>query len=532
MQKSLRTLLVFLLSLVTTTLAAAPIGYSINSDSASGNADSLYRINLETGAETLINKVTSLGESRSDVEGLAFAPDGTLYGINDSSPRTLFPLNPDNGIVFSSQEVPVSGLQTGGNDFGMTFACDGNLYVTSIAKGALYQVNLDGTTNLVGSEGSLNVKINALAAFGENPVVLYGLGNGMDENQQITTPNLYTIDVATGIASLVGPLGGSAGKYSEGGLSFDDSGQLWAITDRRALNLPSQVMKLDRFSGTASDVVQTTEAGFESLAISVPRGCATNNGGSTAIFKVQKQFTDGNDTLPVTLNISCNAGIPLQQSITVQPNDGPFGNTEVNFTVSSFEDGKLNCEVTEETPENYEASYSCFSTGTCASSENACSFTAVSAGQDNLCTIRNNPKPVVVNVAAEWLFQQDDLVVDSAIQVELTCRNVLSGDGEYTGVGMSWSWLFDETTPLRTATILPAFDGSTDCRIESIPGSSAVESISSCDDWTVVESGSGTLDCTLVNTAFFEGIPTLSRSGLLLAIALMMMTGLVFVRRF
>ena len=531
MQKLLNTLLIILLSSVTATLSAGPIGYSINSDSPSDNTDSLYRIDLETGDETLINKVVSLGVSRSDIEGLAFAPDGTLYAINDSEPRTLFPLNPDNGVVFSSEEVLVSGLQTGGNDFGMTFACDGNLYVTSIAKGSLYRLDLDGSTTLIGSEGSLDVKINALAAYGENPITLYGLGNGMDQNQQVTTPNLYTIDITTGIATPVGPLGSAAGNYSQGGLSFDDSGQLWAITDRRELNLPSQVMKIDTAKGTASAVQETEESGFESLAISVPRGCATN-GGPNAVFKVQKQFTDGNETLPVKLNISCTAGLPLEQSITVQPKSGSNGTTEVEFTVTSFEDGKLNCDITEETPANYLATYSCYSTGSCTNSASACSFQAVAADQDNLCTIRNNPEPVTINVLTEWFFQQDDLVVDAEVAVELLCRNVLSGDGEYVAGGMSWSWLFSNGTPPQQGTIQPAFDGSTACRIESTTANSAVESISSCDDWTTVPSGSGSLDCVVVNTAFFEGIPTLSRGGLLLAVLMVLFTGMVFVRRF
>lgn len=533
MQKLLNTLLIILLSSVTATLSAAPIAYSINSDSPSGNADSLYRINLQTGQETLINKVISLGESRSDIEGLAFAPDGTLYAINDSEPRTLFPLNPDNGVVFSSEEVLVSGLQTGGNDFGMTFACDNNLYVTSIAKGALYRLELDGDTTLIGAEGSLNVKINALAAYGENPITLYGLGNGMDENQQVTTPNLYTIDIGTGSATLVGPLGNEAGNYSQGGLSFDDSGQLWAITDRRELNLPSQVMKIDTATGTASAVQETEESGFESLAITVPRGCATN-GGPNATFKVQKQFTDGNDTLPVTLNISCNAGTPLQQSITVQPNNGSFGTTEVTFTVSNFEDGKLNCNVTEDTPANYLASYTCFSTGACTATESACSFSNVTASQDNLCAIRNSPKPFTVNVITEWPDSEQDLVVDvdEEVQVELTCRNVVSGDGQAQQDDMVWSWLFDRDASPQAATFFPSEDEQTDCRTETKSLNSSIESISNCSDWVVIDAGSGTLDCVIVNTVFFEGIPALSRGGLLLFSVLMLFTGMAFVRRF
>ena len=62
--------LLLLLLALPATLAAAPIGYSINSDSGTGNADSLYRIDLSDGSETRINTVKSLGSTRIDVEGL------------------------------------------------------------------------------------------------------------------------------------------------------------------------------------------------------------------------------------------------------------------------------------------------------------------------------------------------------------------------------------------------------------------------------------------------------------------------------
>ena len=71
---------------------------------------------------------------RTDVEGLAFAPDGTLYGVDDDS-MMLFPINTDNGFIDASKEVLISDLPFGGNnDFGMTFTCDGSLYITSVTR--------------------------------------------------------------------------------------------------------------------------------------------------------------------------------------------------------------------------------------------------------------------------------------------------------------------------------------------------------------------------------------------------------------
>ena len=526
MQKLIKSSLLALLAATSASLAAAPVGYSINSDSGSANADNLYRIDLATGSQTRIGMVTSFGETRIDVEGLAFAPDGTLYGIDDAS-MTLFPINPNTGNVQTSEEVSISGLpRGGGNDFGMTFACDDKLYVTSIVEGALYEMGLNGDTDLV---ANLPVKISALAAYGD-PVRLFGLGNGLDGNLQQDTPFLYEINIGDGSLTEITALVPTAGLYSEGGLAFDDSGQLWVITDRRALDQVSQVMKVDTETGAVSGVKNLSESGFESLAITVPRGC-TAGGGDNAEFKVQKNFEDGNDQLATTLNIRCNSGLPLEQSIEVLPNAGALGSYEVTFTVTDFTDGALNCEVWESTPGDYYASYECFSDGSCSSSAAACSFTDTSKGQDNLCVIRNYPEYVEVNVASEWVYLEEEEAqqeIDTVL-VDLYCRNIITGDGQWTADGMHWSWEFTVETPAQVASIQPRHDLAAECRTEQTSQISALKSTSNCEDWTSASTG---LDCVVTNTAFFEGVPALNRSGLIIASLLLLMTGLVYVRRF
>ncbi|MBT8039908.1 MAG: hypothetical protein HKO85_06430 [Xanthomonadales bacterium] len=532
MPKIVKMLMLSLLSAVTAVASAAPVGYSINSDGPDDlTFDSLYRIDLATGAETRIGRVNSQGVIRSDVEGLAFAPDGTLYGVDDEA-MTLFPINPDNGFILAEEEVVISGLPFGGrNDFGMTFTCDGSLYVTSVTRGSLYRLGLDGKATLIGTEGSLGANISAIAAYGENPVQLYGLGNGLDSELGVDSRSLFQIDIETGTAAPIGPLGAAAGDYSEGGLAFDDQGQLWAITDRRdpriGTPLTSQVMKLDTSTGNASAVQQTGEAGFESLAITVPRGCATS-GGDTAQFTVQKAFADGNDSLPATLNIQCTSGLPLQQSITTQPGSGP----EVTFTVSEFTDGELDCVVWEDTPGEYFATYECFSTGTCEASQTQCAFTGVSAGQENLCVIRNYPEAVQLEVASTWVGGEDVEFFGAEVLVDLRCRNILGGDGTWQFGEMAWSWLVEPDSPAQTATVEPRSDGTSECRVVAMPQSSAIESTSDCQDWTPLFPGGDTLSCTVTNTIFFEGIPSLGRGGLILTALLLLFTGLVFVRRF
>lgn len=533
MQNDYKKWLVGLLTccLAVTSAWAEPTGYSINSDSPSGNADSLYRIDLATGEHTRIGAVQAFGIPRIDVEGLAFAPDGTLYGVDDER-RTLFPIDTTSGAVFSGSEVTIDDLPLGGaNDVGLTFACDENLYITSVIEQSVYKLDLDGTLEVIGSEGSLGVNISALAAYG-NPVQLFGLGNGLDREQAVDAPNLYSIDLNTGAANLVGPLN-LGNDYTEAGLAFDDEGQLWAITDRRALNnAPSQVMKIDKATGAASEVKTTTETGFESLAITVPRGCETTGNGQDAFFRVQKQFVDLNDELTSTLRIVCNGGSDLEQEFTTDPNEGPLGNVEVTFTVQNFQEGETDCEVFEDVPPFYDANYECFSTGECSDTESACVFTDITSNNENLCVIRNAPQAVEITVTKEWEFVRNEYILDFPAQVSLICSNVFAGDGTLPGNGdMVWSWIFDNPLDSHVATLQPRFDGTTECRTEELIPHSAVETTTDCPPGTEIKLGDDKRTCTVINTVFFEGIPTLSQWGMIVFILSTLGIGLLAARR-
>jgi hypothetical protein len=537
MQKLAKTLLLILLTAASGLLSAAPVGYSINSDSGTDDSDGLYILDLATGDQIeRIGTVQSvLLNTRLDVEGLAFAPDGRLFGIDDESLK-LFEISLDNALVDPDNDYLIDDLTKGGNDFGMTFACDGALYVTSVTRQSLYRLELDETVDpvLIGDEGGLGANISALAAYG-NPVRLYGLGNGTAGENAAAAPILYEIDVTSGAATEIGPLGAGVGQYAEGGLAFDSDGQLWAITDRRPVLMPSQVMRINTSTGAASDIRETLEEGFESLAISPPRGCAPIGNGEHAAFVVQKRFEDGNIETPVQLNISCTTGIPLEQSLTVLPNEGPFGRYEVRFVVENFTDGTLNCEVWEDTPGGYTAEYDCQSGTACSTDEGngPCSFTGVKIGQEDLCLIQNRVNPVDVTVTKEWLYNREDLVVDDRATIELYCSNVFGGDGEILPEGhMFWSWLFDGSPESQVATVYPDFSGLTECWTRERPNSSAVETESNCSEPISIDLGDDGQGCTVINTVFLEGIPTLSQYGMILFTALMLLSGLAAARRF
>jgi hypothetical protein len=539
MKQVAKTILFTLLSSLSATLAAAPDGYSVNSDSPSDSHDSLYRIDLATGQETRLGFVRSLNQTRLDVEGLAFSADGTLYGMDDESMK-LFPLNIDNGQVIHAQEVSLSGLPgAGANDFGMTFGCDGNLYATSAQSNSLYRVALNGVATQVGANGSLTTSIYGLAAYG-NPVQLYGISRGgVDANGNtpgpVNTASLYSINPDTGVATEIGPLGGPATPFREAGLAFDNSGQLWAVTDRTGIlsgSLPNQVLRINTTTGAAEVVSTTTEYGFESLAITVPRGCTTGGGGDRATFTVQSRYVDNNNQTPVTLHLSCNTGQILDQSKTVQPNEGLNGEFEVEFVVTSLGSTPLNCTVTQDSPFGYTPSYTCLGVSDCveAQSSASCSFTNVAVGTENLCQVQSYPNPVPFTVIKEWLFEAEEIGEADFANIVFECQNVFDGDGVIDGNRMYWTWNVLGNDQ-RTANIRPDFNGNTSCRAEESNTFSAVEAHNGCADWLPVQVGDAAQSCTITNTVFLEGIPTLSDYGRWLMALLLLGVGLVAVRR-
>lgn len=300
MYNKLNIALLTIFTLFAATANAAPMAYSINSDSGNqATEDSLYSIDLATGAHQLKGRLTVGTKTRLDTEGLAISPDGTLWGVDDDA-LTLFPIDQNSGTIRVQDEIKLTGVSAGGgNDFGMTFSCDNGLYITSVVTQTLYQLDLEGSTQIIGSTGALGQNISAIASIG-NPTKIYGLGNGQFANGTTDSPSLFSIDPTTGVATLIGPLGAAAGEYNQGGLSFDANGDLWAITDRRLINnniadLPSQILKIDTATGKATAISVTIEIGFESLAIAPPAQCAV---------LVEPPVTGGSGQFPVipTLN--------------------------------------------------------------------------------------------------------------------------------------------------------------------------------------------------------------------------------------
>ncbi len=268
-----------------------------------------------------------------------------------------------------------------------------------------------------------------------------------------------------------------------------------------------------------------------------------------ATFRVTKVFTDGNPA-DVDVTLSCNTGLPLEQTKTINSEE------HVTFVVTDFDDGELDCEITESAVAGYSASYD---DGT-VSAEN-CSYEDLGYGfgSRQACQITNSPDPVDVVVTKEWLLNgpnagdvSDDysitLYCDAEIvggydiyesegadspdgDVQLGCGLITKGADSPQGFnGYQWcKTMSGSGNGDETFEVIPEYPSS-GCYAREIVYDDAIESDSSDCDSLVVSAGSGD-SCTIVNTVFFEGIPTLSQYGMAILALLMLGAGLVGFRR-
>ncbi|MEE4639041.1 MAG: hypothetical protein V2J42_09925 [Wenzhouxiangella sp.] len=266
------------LAVVAMTLAASlwanPVGYSINSrgvDQDDRRVNALWRVDLLSGQAEYIGWTSFI-----DVEALALSSDGILFGADDDT-NTLLRVSTVTGLA-----QPIGGAANRFNtglaldrslDFGMTFTCDGDLFVVSDVEQSLFRADLDsGRLTLVGTPGSLGAPITDLAVRADE---VFGIGVGLTSEGREGSPGLYRIDLEQASAELIGPLGAAVAPYNNAGLSFAEDGALWAMTDRRAVggqDLPSQILRIDPATG-AAEVVAETIIGMESLAVAPPSMC-------------------------------------------------------------------------------------------------------------------------------------------------------------------------------------------------------------------------------------------------------------------
>ena len=230
----------------------------------------------------------------------------------------------------------------------------------------------------------------------------------------------------------------------------------------------------------------------------------------TARFRATKTFSNGADG-DVEVTLTCNGGLPLQQSFTISGGD-PAG---VTFVVTNLPDGGADCEVTEDSDSDAYTAEMNDGAG--------CAWTGVQSGVRS-CAIENVAVPTTLMVDTDVVGAEGS-AVDTSFTTTLTCDDVSPNSGP-DDFG---TYSATDTTGELTVDWYAEPDETANCTATVVPNSSAVEG-SSCTFSFVL--GDAEAGCDVEGTVFFEGIPTLSQYGLALMALLMLGVGFVGMRRF
>jgi len=302
-----------------------------------------------------------------------------------------------------------------------------------------------------------------------------------------------------------------------------------------ALDAGDYTVGEDGYGGTIlSDYVTFTGGdcapdGSISLALAEDRTCTIDNGFREAYFLVQKHFTDGNPGT-VTVQLTCQTGLPLIQTFDVSETE------LVNFVLTSYSPGDLNCRVQEISggTSGYSATYAAGAqyggAGAIRSEADGCYFDAIQFGQFT-CNLTNELEAVDLTVYKQWYGVEVANYLNLDAEADYTCYNVRGGPDSPTET-RSGSLHFEGAQDSELVEDLyPDWAGSSHCTVSESRAISAVEvDDGDCADVPLAP-GSGN-ECTIVNTVFFEGIPTLSRDALLVLGLVVLAAGLIGVRRF
>ena len=351
--------------------------------------------------------------------------------------------------------------------------------------------------------------------------------DGVLETCSLTDGTDFTITAPTFPADI--PSGGSVTVTVEG----TDPGDVESITDTLTCEYR------DSDSDGDSDPAEVTY----DLVMAI---------GGSGNFTVTKDFSDDNPA-PVTVTLTCDTGLPLVQSFEITES------TTVGFVVTDYESGAMNCSVTEEPVPGYEAFYAA-SGDSDSDNIDGCNFTAVATGDANACAITNIAEPGTFTLNKEWVVTEEtgQEVAREALMFIACDREILFVDVEfdpdYDGPLADVEDIYFVFGPLfgnsSAIAVVDTSNGPARCTGGEFSEldlifQSGVEVTSDCppystdggetftdpSTWLEVTSGSNA-ECTVTNTVFFEGIPTLSQWGMAIMALLMLGVGMVGFRRF
>lgn len=247
-----------------------------------------------------------------------------------------------------------------------------------------------------------------------------------------------------------------------------------------------------------------------------------------AEFVVTKTSPDGNPA-GVVFEIDCNTGLILDQDKLVLPGQNP----PVAFVVTDFTAGSLNCTISEAGTSGYSAEYAAGGTGGTIADDEVCEFEAIADAAVLTCDVTNIPDEVEIVVNKSWVIEGDNNNVNLNYSLYAYCDEVFVAPDQELPVSSYYEIGSDSGegagADTHTFVVQPAYPSS-NCWVNEQTYDSAIEVDNGCQSVTV--SAGVDASCDIVNSVFFEGIPTLSQYGMAIMALLMLGVGFVGFRRF
>lgn len=252
-------------------------------------------------------------------------------------------------------------------------------------------------------------------------------------------------------------------------------------------------------------------------------GCVIENAPFRSTFETTKDFSDDNPA-EVLVTISCNTGLPLQQSIPITEEGGG-----VTFVVTDFEPGALMCSVSEVAPAGYEPMYVAEG-GTPSSDPDGCHFSGVEGGDENRCEIINTLLPVDLVINKQWIDEHPEYQLPTWAEILVSCNAPIFTSEQATSNSGVYELEFhiSPTWP-GLVSVLPSWDGSTVCSVSETPEPGVLQDTSDCEGIALTTGAGG--ECTIVNSRLYAGVPALDRHGFALLVLFLLGFGVVAIRR-
>ena len=187
---------------------------------AGADTNALYTLNTTTGVATRVGTATDWGVSESEVAGMAYG-NSNLYMVGSNS--VLYTVNTGTGVA-TQVGTTTAGFGVGENNAtGLSFV-GAVLYMVGSDTRFLYRLALSGGS--AGSATRVSSTLPTASYMAEMHGVIYMTGGTAPDDR------LHTLDLTTGVITVIGPAGFGIGETAPRGIASDDS-NLYLVGDTK-----------------------------------------------------------------------------------------------------------------------------------------------------------------------------------------------------------------------------------------------------------------------------------------------------------